>query len=215
MNTNKRTALAVMHDLMGSARDMDRYEMIHNGIHGDRMHPQDRTREFHRLYDAPIHNGPVTKAFEHMSDERVAFRVGFIIEELRELLSEGFGIGMEIIYHTPGSTDTELIDGIQATPAKRDIVGVVDALGDLNVVVNGFALELGVDMNAVDREIAASNFTKMGEDGNPIIGDGVTGPVGKVLKGPHFVEPNIAAVLGLTCEDEGCPHSGTNHSHTE
>lgn len=211
--TRNRTALEEIYNLMGSARDMDRYHMIRRGIEPRPTHPQDRTREFHEFYDAPIHEGPVTKDFGHMTDERVAFRVGFIIEELKELLSEGFGIGMEIVYHCPGSAHDDILGAIQATPASRDLVEVVDALGDLNVVVNGFALELGVDMNAVDREICASNFTKMGADGNPIIGDGITGPVGKVLKGPNYMKPNIAAVLGLTCEDEGCPHAGTQHSH--
>lgn len=52
-------------------------------------------------------------------------------------------------------------------------------------------------MDDVDREICASNFTKAGEDGQPIIGDGTNGPLGKVLKGPNFVEPQLALTLGL------------------
>jgi hypothetical protein len=46
-------------------------------------------------------------------------------------------------------------------------------------------------------EVCASNFTKAGADGKPIIGDGITGPVGKVLKGPNYMEPNLVMVLGL------------------
>lgn len=203
MSMNRQTAIGMLSSMYASMNPSTQ-EIVRSGVQ-DFTHPQERTREFHHFYDAPIHEGPITKTFEHMSNERVAFRIGFIIEELRELLNDGFGIQMRpefivVAGDEPceGDVDTyDLIEAIQSPHTKRDIVGVVDALGDLNVVVNGFALELGVDMNAVDREICASNFTKMGEGGNPIIGDGKTGPVGKVLKGPNFVKPNITAVLGI------------------
>jgi hypothetical protein len=31
----------------------------------------------------------------------------------------------------------------------------------------------------------------------PSIGDGTNGPVGKVLKGPNYMEPNLATALGI------------------
>lgn len=211
MIRSKQTAVEVVQEMISNMPinkvNDERVLTIQYGIDPSWTHPQFRTAQFHRFYDAPIHEGSVTKDFKHMSNERVAFRVSFIISELFELLNKGLGLTMEMSVHVDNhmvtylnQSDANLCNMIREAldvHGKRDIVEVVDALGDLNVVVNGFALELGVDMNAVDREICASNFTKMGADGFPIIGDGITGPVGKVLKGPNFVEPNIAAVLGL------------------
>lgn len=173
-------------------------------------HPQDRTMEFHRFYNAPIRNETPDRQFSHMDDARVAFRVSFLLSELFELLDKGLGINVKVLFipqdsHNfagwdTGMNDASLCKAIHSCLAiipdkRRNLIEVVDALGDLNVVVNGFAIELGVDMNAIDREIMASNFTKPDEDGQPIIGNGINGPEGKVLKGPNYMEPNIEAVI--------------------
>lgn len=203
-----KMALTCAHDLMTQMADAgdSRADILWRALAANTAHPQVRTRGFHKFCEAPIHEGPVTRRFEHMSDERVAFRLGFILEEFKEILRDGFGIMMRCEFLvtdecskdvvTMSAVTESLFDAVTASN-HRDVVEVVDGLGDLNVVVNGFALELGVNMNAVDVEICASNFTKMGEDGNPIIADGTNGPVGKVLKGPHFMKPNIAGVLKL------------------
>ncbi len=57
-------------------------------------------------------------------------------------------------------------------------------------MVTGFALEAGIDLNAVIAEIQASNMTKLGEDGQVIRRED-----GKVMKGTGYVKPDIAAVL--------------------
>lgn len=126
---------------------------------------------FHYLYDAPIHNEP-TEGLPQMSDERLKLRL--------DLIEEEFGEGKE---HT----------------AKRDIVEIADALGDIIYVVCGYAIEAGVDLAAVVKEIHASNMTKLGADGKPVISDG-TGeyPKGKVLKGPDYRKPDIRKALGLS-----------------
>ncbi len=145
-----------------------------------------------------------------MDDQRVAFRAAFILSEAMELLEKGLGLKVGLVVET-GEDDADFADssdnaaltnailkGMQYV-GKRDVIETVDALGDLNVVVNGFALELGANMLAVDQEVLASNMTKLGEDGQPIVADGSNPkfPAGKILKGPRFMEPNIAAVLGL------------------
>jgi len=174
------------------------------------LHPQERTEMFHRFYEAPIYNGPIDKTFSHMDDQRVAFRMAFILSEAFEILEKGLGLDVQLglngaggkIYVACGSSNSSLTDAVLAAMqdgGQRDIIEVVDGLGDLNVVVNGFALELGADMLEVDLEVSASNFTKADEDGNPMVSDGTDGhPKGKVLKGPNFTEPNIRAVLGLS-----------------
>ena len=180
-------------------------------------HPQTRTEAFHKFYGAPIHKGPVTPQFEYMDDQRVAFRMAFILSEAIEIMEKGLGLRAALVVSAhPGATQeykseftaigsanggltTAILAAMkEAGPQARNVVEVVDGLGDLNVVVNGFALELGANMVRVDEEICASNFTKAGPDGKPIVSDGTDGhPKGKVLKGPNFVEPNIAAVLRL------------------
>lgn len=193
---------------LGAARAMqvtmapDRADIIEKGLR-DNLHPFTRTLQFHRFYDAPIMRGFPDRRISHMSDDRLAFRLGFMVEEMKEIFRDAFGIEMRVEYFTDYGTEREdcfgeslLADALQAS-GKRDIIELADGLGDLNVVVNGFAIEAGIDMNQVDKEIAASNFTKADDDGNPIIGDGVTGPVGKVMKGPNYMKPQLERVLVL------------------
>lgn len=178
-------------------------------IGGYPYHPQTRTAAFHRFYDAPIFNGQVDETFSHMDDQRVAFRMAFILSEAFEILEKGLGLKAElrlsgkpeqqhVAIGSGNGALTDLVLAAMRDSGKRDVIEVVDGLGDLNVVVNGFALELGAPMNDVDQEVCASNFTKADENGQPIVSDGTDGhPKGKVLKGPNFVPPNIRAVLGL------------------
>lgn len=185
----------------------------HDVLRYDR-HPQDRTHAFHMFYDAPIHHGRPTMTFSYMSDQRVAFRAAFVLNEALELIEKGLGVkltvnieddfheGEAIFMDAQGEMFCKSLAQSIGRAGKRNILEVADALGDLNVVVNGFALELGVDMRIVDQEVCASNFTKPDEEGKPIIGDGTNGPVGKVLKGPNYMEPNLAVALGIFQKEE-------------
>lgn len=162
---------------------------------------------FHSLYDVPM--APLQNddpEFSHMSDERVSLRLGLISEEFAELFEKGFGVNVDIHYTVrAGGGETGFNDHAMKTgkvlahtrrahgaAAIRNGTEVADALGDLIYVIYGFALELGYDLRAVVEEIHASNLTKLGEDGKPILRED-----GKVLKGPNYREPNIPAVLGF------------------
>lgn len=79
---------------------------------------------------------------------------------------------------------------VEATKAG-DLVGVADALADIVYVAYGTAHVYGIDLDAVIDEVHSSNMTKLGADGRPI-----WRADGKVLKGPSYRPPNIAAVLG-------------------
>jgi len=72
-----------------------------------------------------------------------------------------------------------------------DLVGVADALADIVYVAYGTAHVYGIDLDAVLDEVHSSNMTKLGADGRPI-----RRADGKVLKGPSYRPPDIAAVLG-------------------
>lgn len=176
------------------------------------LHPQDRTRAFHRMFDAPIRTEAPDATFSHMDDQRIAFRTSFILSEAIEILEKGLGVDVCIGFKShqaniykdfvQGSDNAELCNALLkaiVASGKRDLVEVVDGLGDLNVVTNGWGVELGVDMKRVDQEVYASNMTKPDEDGNPIVADGSDPkyPAGKILKGPNFIEPQLEVLLGL------------------
>lgn len=74
----------------------------------------------------------------------------------------------------------------------EDMTNIIDALGDLLYVTYGMAVALGVDMDAVFREIHRSNMTKSIESEMD----------GKVIKGNAFEPPDIEGILkeqGIPC----------------
>lgn len=123
----------------------------------------DQVFAFHTLYDAPVES-VAYEGITNMTDDRIKLRIGLIEEEFNEL---------------------------KAAASERDVVEVADALGDILYVVCGFALEAGIDLEAVVGEIHASNMTKLAADGSVIRRED-----GKILKGPAYVKPNIRAVIG-------------------
>ncbi|MBK8227939.1 MAG: nucleoside triphosphate pyrophosphohydrolase family protein [Flavobacteriales bacterium] len=75
---------------------------------------------------------------------------------------------------------------------RGDLVEVADALGDILYILCGTLLKHGLEhkIDEVFREIQRSNMSKLGADGKPIYRED-----GKVLKGPGYFKPDIAAVL--------------------
>jgi len=73
-----------------------------------------------------------------------------------------------------------------------DLIEVADALGDMLYILCGTILEHGMQfkIEEVFNEIQRSNMSKLGADGKPIYRAD-----GKVLKGPNYFKPDIAAVL--------------------
>lgn len=84
----------------------------------------------------------------------------------------------------------EEVSELRAAAAAGDIVGVADALADIVYVAYGTAWVYGIDLDAVLDEVHRSNMTKLGADGRP-----VRRADGKVLKGPDYRAPDVAAVL--------------------
>lgn len=133
-------------------------------------------REFHEAFDHPVETEPVVSRdvnFEYM-------RLELIREELCEL------------YEACGYDATNIKDAKVEKWDGTDIVEVADALGDLEYVVNGMALTMGIPLPEVVEEIHRSNMTKMGPDGRPIYRED-----GKILKGDKYEEPQLMDVLGL------------------
>ena len=81
---------------------------------------------------------------------------------------------------------------LQEAVIAGDLVAIADALGDLDYVVNGAAIEYGIDLPSITAEIHRSNMTKLGPGGKPIYRED-----GKILKGDSYEPPNLKPVLGL------------------
>ena len=146
----------------------------------DSRRPQELVRQFHQVYNLPIESIETPEC----DRERIHMRMSLIAEEYAELTGALYG-----------KQAREIIEGAQAQALAaddhtRDTVEVADALADLVYVIYGMALECGIDLDAVLHEVQASNLSKLGADGKPIYRED-----GKVLKGPGFFSPDIAAVL--------------------
>jgi len=137
----------------------------------------ERVKEFMETFGHPVYERPT----EISDADWLHMRLELIREELGELY-EACG------YETSEWLEVEPIRQMDRT----DVVGAADALGDLEYVVNGMALGMGINLPNVVAEIHRSNMTKLGADGKPIYRED-----GKVLKGPNYEPPQLQAVLGL------------------
>jgi predicted HAD superfamily Cof-like phosphohydrolase len=126
--------------------------------------------------------------------DRIGLKMSLIAEEFIELVEAVYG----------GQSGSTLADAWKKAQKEdegnRDVVEASDALADLLVVIYGMALEANIPLDRVFDEVHSSNMSKLGEDGKPILSDGVNSdkPVGKIIKGPNFRKPDISRVLDET-----------------
>jgi predicted HAD superfamily Cof-like phosphohydrolase len=81
---------------------------------------------------------------------------------------------------------SELSDAVGA----GHLAEIAQELADVVYVAYGTALAYGVDLDAVVGEVHRANMSKLGLDGHPAVRNG------KVVKGPGFQPPDVAAVIG-------------------
>lgn len=136
-------------------------------------------RVFHEVYRVPVRTEP-----PHADGDRIPMRMALIAEELAELVGAVYGSPAQKVMERAYSRAADLDDG------SRDVVETADAIGDLVYVLYGMALECGIPLADVLAEIQASNLSKLGSDGKPILR-----AYGKVLKGPGYHRPDVAGVL--------------------
>ena len=87
----------------------------------------------------------------------------------------------------------EEVEELQEALEAGDLVEVLDALTDIQYVLDGAYLSFGlhdVKMAAFE-EVQRSNMSKLGEDGKPIVRE----EDGKILKGPNYFKPDIAQFI--------------------
>lgn len=176
------------------------------------------TRDFHYAFDVLIPPRPVLNPSVSLRLQRLQFT----FEEFQELMD---ACGFKFV-HTDanGFEDTEFdqsrlaIEHIEGS--RYDPVETADALGDINVVNNGMALELGLPMPFVNVEIFLSNMSKLGPDGNPVKNHCLRTdhaceispeqcelprpdlPRGKILKPDGYRKPNITRIIYDHLEEE-------------
>lgn len=164
------------------------------------------TGHFHMVVGLPVAETPVVPSVS----ERY-LRANLILEEFLELL-DAMGFQLEV---DGMPADPKTCEAVHIEQSQYDLVETADALGDLNVVVNGTAVSFGIPMPLIDYEIYRSNLSKLDNDGKPIVNECPQGdacpdsargdpcehlpmpdaPLGKRLKGPNYVAPNIPAIL--------------------
>lgn len=160
----------------------------------------DLVREFHEHFNIPI-----AKQLTTGDASLRRARVLFIAQELAELCQAlGVSIEMEVKSvrltggeHNPKAISNGMLQRVWVAPAALcysdnlvDMVGAADALGDLDVTVQGANLVLGIPGGLVAREVHDSNMSKLGADGEPIHDEN-----GKIVKGPNYRPPDIHRVL--------------------
>lgn len=68
-----------------------------------------------------------------------------------------------------------------------DVMEIAKELADLVYVAYGTAVSLGIDLDLVIEQVHASNMSKLGADGKPVLRED-----GKVLKGPGYRPPDLS-----------------------
>ena len=85
---------------------------------------------------------------------------------------------------------TEEVKELEVALANENLIDIADALTDILYVVYGAGHAFGIDLDACFEEVHRSNMSKLGQDGKPVYRED-----GKVLKGPDYFDPDLAAIL--------------------
>jgi predicted HAD superfamily Cof-like phosphohydrolase len=139
-----------------------------------------RTRliQLHKAFGHPILDKPTVPP-----DDRVRLRVELVVEETLELVVACFE-------HCADGRFAQIRDNLREIvkhyPVNVDLPLAADALEDIQVVCEGFNLEMGIDSGPISAEVHRTNMAKVG---GPVRADG------KREKPPGWVPPNIAALL--------------------
>ena len=87
----------------------------------------------------------------------------------------------------------EEVEELQEALEAGDMVEVLDALTDIQYVLDGAYLSFGLQdlKTPAFEEVQRSNMSKLGEDGKPIVRE----EDGKILKGPDYFKPDLAQFI--------------------
>lgn len=94
----------------------------------------------------------------------------------------------DLRYKLMAEENYEYLEGCEA----NSLIEIADALGDQLYILCGTILRHGMQhiIEEVFDEIHASNMSKLGEDGKPILRDDL-----KILKGPGYFKPDLTKFI--------------------
>ena len=132
----------------------------------------DKIKELHATFGHPHPDRIDPREWTHKLRR---LRLNLILEEACELAQAyGFQLNYQLI------------------PVREavDVLGAADASGDLEVVVLGNYVAMGLPAQEIFDEIHRSNMSKLGADGKPLLRED-----GKFLKGPFYSPPKLTPIL--------------------
>ena len=130
------------------------------------MTREDLVKEFNEAFNLPVAMAPDVGICT--GDMQLCLQL--IREEYREL--------EEVMYEYTDGGDT------------LDRENLLKELADLQYVVSGFAVRMGLNLEEAFQRVHRSNMSKLGEDGKPIYNDD-----GKVMKGPNYKAPDLSDLV--------------------
>lgn len=145
-----------------------------------------------------------------------------LVEEVMETLE---AMGLALTCKDMVNYSASNVGVIHVEQSIYDPIGTADGLADIKVIANGTAVAFGIPQTKADREVWASNMTKLDENGEPIVNRCVNQscselnlshdtcddpshlvdsnqPVGKVLKPANYKKANIARLYYETALEE-------------
>ena len=131
---------------------------------------EDVIKQFHQAFGQEINAEPTVKLLK--------LRRTLIEEEIKELFAD---IDATILHLEKGES------------VPRELyVNMLKELSDVQVVVSGTAVSLKPlhKLDEAFKRVFESNMSKLGIDGKPIYRED-----GKVLKGPHYAEPDLSDLI--------------------
>ena len=131
---------------------------------------EDVVAQFHKVFKAPLD--------EEWSNDNLSLRLRLMKEEMKEIEDE---IKYIITVNTLLSKCSKIYE-----PAPEEKAKLLKEMADLQYVLSGTAVALGLDLQTAFNRVHASNMSKLDDDGKPIFRED-----GKVLKGPNYKEPDL------------------------
>lgn len=175
------TVAVGVEDLLELVRERDRLMKQVDELQAEATKAKEATlarcvRAFHAKFGHPIAHTPRIP-----SEDRVRFRAKLINEEYLELL--------DALFILPNIKEMETIKKllrflITECDVAVDLPEAMDALADLDYVIEGTRVEFGVDGAPLAAEVQRANLSK---DPN--------GPDGKPVKPPTWTPPDIVGCL--------------------
>lgn len=160
---------------------------------------QEQVREFHKKFSVLVNTSPTIP-----SEDILKLRCKLILEETLEFCNAA-GFDIEVF------TNWEVVN-------KPDLVEMADAIADIQVINDGTAISLGIDIEPISDEVHRSNMSKLwtleeierlrtkkisdwpyGDNwtssGNMVEGFCVKRDDGKVIKSPSYSPADVAGEL--------------------